>query len=129
MTEVFMEFWDKWYPVVLLVGGGIITIGGVLLSAYIFVKPKIDWLKNKLVELKDNTTTDSVTQNITNKLKTTDLDVKIAELQDKINNPLTSEASRKIYTQSLQVYTEMKIKLENGIAITNKVEDVTNKFL
>lgn len=129
MTEVFMEFWDKWYPVVLLVGGGIFTVGGIVLSAYLLVKPKIDWFKDKLNELKENTTTNGVKEDITNKLKAVDVDVKIAELQDKINNPLTSEGSRKIYSQSLQVYTEIKIKLENGIAIVDSAEDTTNKYL
>jgi len=125
IMEVFINFWNEYSPMVLAIGGTILTVGGMIFAAYIVVKPKIDWFKDKLQELKDNTSIDSVTEDITSKLKTTDITVKIAELEDKIANPLTSDTSRLVYIASLKAYTEMLVKLDAGIAIT---EDATNNL-
>jgi hypothetical protein len=123
--EVFMELWNEYYPIALAVGGTILTVGGIILSAYLVIKPKIDWFKSKIEELKANTTTDSIKEDLSAKLQATDIDVKIAELEDKISNPMTSDTSRTIYLASLKAYTEMKIKIEAGLST---VEEVQSKF-
>jgi hypothetical protein len=123
--EAFMELWNEYYPILLAVGGTILTVGGIILSAYLVIKPKIDWFKSKIEELKSNTTKDSIQEDLTAKLQSVDISTKITNLEEKIANPLTSDSARASYTTQLKVLIEVQTKLDSGIAV---VEETQSKF-
>ncbi len=122
--RVIKAFVLEWYPVIFAMGGTIIAVGTIVLTVYLKFKPIYDSFKNKLDAIK-NKVVDADAEDVSTRLQTVDINNKIAELEDKIANPLTSESSRVVYTQSLKILIEIKIKTEAGLI---KAEEVEGNF-
>jgi len=119
------DFWNEYYPIMLTIGGSILAIVSGLILAWsqikIYLTPVLDWIK----ERKDKDNVEEVKNVVNDKLKVADLEIKIQDLREKINNPTTSDEGKRLYQTQLEILLEIKIKLENGLAI---VEDTTSKF-
>lgn len=122
--EIITQWWNEYYPVIVAIGGTILTVGGIIFTAYIKFKPIVDGLKTKF-DVLFNKATDVTKEDITNQLQMVNVDKQITDLKEKINNPLTSDDARIAYTKQLEVLLGIKTKLENGLAT---VEDTTSKF-
>jgi hypothetical protein len=122
--EVIMDFWNTYYPVVIAIGGTIVTVGGMIFTAWLVVKPKIDLFKQWLETIK-NKVTDADAEDVSTTLQSVDIETKITDLQEKINNPLTSDSARASYTKQLEILITVKTKLDAGLVT---VEETTSKY-
>lgn len=118
---MFTDFWAEYGGVIMGIGGTIITVGGILLTFYLKFKPILDNFKTKLDDIK-NKVANPDTESIKDTLLKSDLAVKIAELEDKINNPLTSDTSRAVYQAQVKILIETKTKLDAGLI---KAEEIS----
>lgn len=115
------ELWNTYSPLII---GAVVALGsfaGVIFVVWGKVQPlfaKIADLKN---DIKDNKISD-----VSASLQTLDLETKITDLKEKLNNPLISDEGKLAYTKQLTQLLEIKAKIDVGLVT---VEETTNKYL
>ena len=119
--EVIKEFWLQYYPVILTIGGTVVTFVAGALVIWSQVKPIYTKLTSIFDKVKDSEITD-----VSKLLQQNDMATKITDLKAKINNPTTSEELRQEYITQLTMALELKAKIDVGLA---KAEEVTDKYL
>ncbi len=122
--NMLTEWWNEYSPIVISIGGTLLAVGGIILTAYLKFKPVLTAFKEKLDTLFDKAT-DVDKEDISTTLQSVSIDGKITDLKEKIANPLTSESARASYTTQLETLIKVKTKLDNGLVT---VSDVNDKF-
>jgi|LGVF01.2.fsa_nt_gb hypothetical protein len=97
---------------------------GATVGVIIAVWSKIQTLIDKVKDLKDKVV-EGAPDAIANTLKASDLEVRIQDLKEKINNPTTSEDGRKIYTAQLEILIKTKLMID---ATDTKIEEETSRY-
>jgi len=113
------ELWLAYYPVVV---GGLVTIGGLVAGGLVVwrqVSPIIEKITSLGKKIDDN-------KNAVDPLKLIQQSTMMTDLKSKLDNPTISDALKLQYQQQLFALEKL---VSQTSSITDKVEDVTNKFL
>ena len=116
--ENIKELWMQYYPVILSIGGAVVTFGAAALVIWTQISPiitKITDLKKKISDKNDDD----------NVLKSIQMDTMKTDLLAKINNPTTSDALRAQYQTQLDRLNHYTSFGEDSLS---KIEDTVNKY-
>lgn len=119
LLNSLQALWNEYWPMLMTIGGSIIAIAGSVYLVYTQAMNVIRPIKEWIEERKSKETEELIV--IEDTLKNVDLEVKIQDLKEKINNPLTSEEGRKLYTAQLEILIKTK-------AITETTTETTSKY-
>lgn len=117
--EQLQELWNTYYPVILMIGGTIVTIGTALLGVYLTIKPILD----KLKELKSNFSKKEEDDTF---LKQIQMETMKTDLLAKLENPTISPELKAQYQTQLD---NLNMYATFGGSMLTKVEETTNKYL
>lgn len=113
------------YPIILTIVGTVIATAGTVYAVYTQFKNIITPIKDWIAKQKEKDIGSEVKTNLLEQMQMSNLATQIIDLEEKINNPLTSEQARVGYMSQLKILSELKIKLDAGLV---KAEDITSKF-
>ena len=113
------------YPILLTIVGTVIATAGTVYAVYTQFKNIITPIKDWIAKQKEKDIGSEVKTNLLEQMQMSNLATQIIDLEEKINNPLTSEQARVGYMSQLKILSELKIKLDAGLV---KAEDITSKF-
>ena len=113
------------YPIILTIVGTVIATAGTVYAVYTQFKNIITPIKDWIEKQKEKDIGSEVKTNLLEQMQMSNLATQIIDLEEKINNPLTSEQARVGYMSQLKILSELKIKLDAGLV---KAEDITSKF-
>ena len=115
---VLPEFWDKYYPIVLTIGGVVIATGlsiwVVWTQAKSFLSPILDWIKKD----KEEQTTD-----VSSNIQLLALKTKRTDLKVKVDNPTISVDLKQEYITQLAETEVLIAKLEAGLVDTTTADN------
>ena len=118
MMDNIMELWNEYYPVVMVLGGTIVTIGTGIFAVYVMVKPMLD-------KIKDLKTTIVEKSDTVNPLDVIAQNTMLIDLKAKLDNPTISPELKLLYQEQ---YYELEKVLALTTSATDSVTSIVDKL-